>query len=55
MMYLLLSYSSTHIIHNYMKHKRVKQLTIRINIHLKRTLTLIIKTFLFLVCGLFFD
>ena len=26
-----MSYSSTHIIHNYMKHKRVKQLTIKKN------------------------
>ena len=55
MMYLLLSYSSTHIIHNYMKHKRVKQLTIKINKHLSRQLTLIIKTLLFLVCSQFFD
>ena len=54
-MYLLLLYSSTDILYTYMKQKRVKQITIKINKYLKRKLALIIKTLLFLVYGLFFD
>ena len=52
-MYLLKSYSSTHVLYNCMKYKRVKKITININKHSIRQLTLRIKTMLFLVCSLF--